>query len=93
MEEVKVEKKYYFYMLRCSDNSLYCGQTTDIDRRVLEHNSSRKGAKYTKSRRPVELIYVEEHVSIKDVLKREVAVKRWPKAKKEQLAMSSKKAE
>lgn len=83
-------KLYYFYILRCSDNTLYCGQTIDINRRVLEHNSSKKGAKYTKSRRPVELVYFEEHVTIKDVMKREIEVKRWSKVKKEKLTTSKK---
>ena len=78
-------KLYYFYVLRCADSTLYCGQTNDINRRVLEHNSSKKGAKYTKSRRPVELIYVEEHPTIQTVLKRELEVKRYSKSKKEKL--------
>lgn len=76
---------YYFYVLRCADNTLYCGQTNDIQRRINEHNSSKKGAKYTKSRRPVELIYFEEHATIQLVLKREIEVKRWSKVKKEKL--------
>ena len=78
-------KLYYLYVLRCSDGTLYCGQTNDIDRRINEHNSSKKGAKYTKSRRPVKLLYVEEHATIQLVLKRELEVKRWSKAKKEKL--------
>jgi putative endonuclease len=80
---------YYFYILRCSDSTLYCGQTNDINRRVTEHNSSKKGAKYTKSRRPVELLYVEEHATIQLVLKREIEVKRWSKARKEKLITST----
>lgn len=76
---------YYFYIVRCADNSLYCGITTDLVRRVQEHNRSKKGAKYTKSRRPIKLVYFEEHASVQLVLKREIAVKRWPKAKKERL--------
>jgi len=45
------------YMLRCSDDTLYSGVTTDLERRVQEHNGSKKGAKYTKARQPVELVY------------------------------------
>lgn len=48
---------WYVYMLRCSDDSLYTGVTTDLQRRVAEHNSKTKGAKYTKARQPVILVY------------------------------------
>ena len=48
---------YYLYLLRCADETLYCGITTSLTRRVAEHNTSEKGAKYTRSRRPVELVY------------------------------------
>lgn len=50
-------KLWYVYIAECSDKSLYTGITTDIDRRISEHNNSNKGAKYTKSRQPVELVY------------------------------------
>ena len=75
---------YYFYILRCSDNSLYCGQTTDLARRVKEHNvSTKKSAKYTKSRRPVKLVYSEKFSSVSDALKREYEVRHWTKKKTE----------
>ena len=75
---------YFFYILRCSDNSLYCGQTTDLDRRLKEHNSDTpKAAKYTRSRKPVHLVYFEEFDNISDALKREIEVKKWTKEKKE----------
>ena len=48
----------YTYIVKCKDNSYYCGWTNDINKRVAKHNSG-KGAKYTRSRRPVELIYIE----------------------------------
>lgn len=51
---------YYLYILKCSDKTLYTGITVDLERRVNEHNSSKLGAKYTKARRPVELIYFKE---------------------------------
>ena len=56
-------KKWYLYIVKCSDNSLYTGITTDINRRVVEHNASKRGAKYTRSRRPVCLLYSESHFS------------------------------
>ena len=51
---------WYFYVVKCSDNSFYAGVTTELKRRVYEHNNTSKGAKYTRPRRPVELIYSEE---------------------------------
>lgn len=51
---------YYVYMIVCADNTLYTGVTTDLERRVLEHNTSLKGAKYTRSRRPVQLVYFKK---------------------------------
>jgi len=48
---------WWVYVLRCADDSLYCGITTDIERRLKEHNGSSKGAKYTRSRRPVTLLF------------------------------------
>ena len=56
----KKENSWYFYVLLCSDKSLYAGITTDLKRRLDEHNSKSKGAKYTKVRRPVELVYQME---------------------------------
>jgi putative endonuclease len=50
---------WYVYMVKCSDASLYTGITTDLERRVNEHNKSPKGAKYTRTRRPVTLVYHE----------------------------------
>lgn len=80
---------YYFYILRCADNSLYCGVTTDLERRVKEHNSDNsKASKYTRARRPVELVYTEEHEDLKSAMKREAQVKSWPKVKKEVLVNS-----
>jgi len=48
---------WFLYVLRCADNTLYTGVTTDVQRRLKEHNTSRRGAKYTKARRPVEVVY------------------------------------
>lgn len=79
----------FVYLLRCSDNSLYCGWTTDVEKRVATHNAGR-GAKYTKPRLPVHLVHVEEHPSRSAALKREAAIKRLTKARKEQLIMQTK---
>jgi putative endonuclease len=51
---------WFVYMLRCSDDTLYTGVTTDVARRVSEHNGTTKGAKYTKARQPVELVYFKK---------------------------------
>jgi putative endonuclease len=77
---------YYFYLLRCRDNSLYAGITTDLARRLGEHNSTTgKGSKYVRSRQPAQLVYQEKFASKSKALKREVEVKRLHKTKKEQL--------
>jgi len=79
-------------MLRCLDNSLYCGITTDVTRRVAEHNgdlkSANKGAKYTRARRPVRLVYSEQYAGRSEAAKREYAVKKMSKASKEELVRS-----
>lgn len=76
---------YYLYILRCSDNSLYCGQTKDLQRRIEEHNSNDSKSKYTRSRRPVKLVYFEKYKTINEVLKREFEIKKMTKTKKEAL--------
>lgn len=64
------------YVVTCSDKSFYCGITTDLDRRIDEHNTKKKGAKYTKSRRPVTLFFTQEHPSRSAALKAEAAFKK-----------------
>ena len=81
---------YFFYILRCSDNSLYCGQTNDLEKRISEHNSDKAlAAKYTRSRQPVTLVYFEKFKTLHLAAKREYEVKQWPKAKKEALVQES----
>lgn len=75
---------YYVYMLRCGDNSLYCGYTDNIQKRVSIHQSG-KGAKYTRSHLPVELVYFEEYSSKSEAMSRESAIKKLTKEKKESL--------
>ena len=80
-------KGYYCYILKCSDGTLYTGYTTDLDRRVKEHNEGSKGAKYTRCRRPCELVYYEEFSSKSDALKREYRIKRMTREEKLKLFM------
>ncbi len=74
------------YVLRCKDDSLYTGVTTDIERRIDEHNNDNKlAASYTKSRRPVKLVYSEYCDDRSQALKREMGIKRLTKKQKEAL--------
>lgn len=72
-------------MLRCADNSLYTGITTNISRRVDEHNGSNKGARYTQSRRPVALVYSENQRNRSSASQRECAIKKLTRLEKERL--------
>lgn len=67
---------YHIYILQCADNTLYTGITTELERRVEEHNSSDKGAKYTRARRPVTLVYSELHSDRSSASKREYEIKK-----------------
>lgn len=73
---------WYLYILRCADGSLYTGITTDLERRTHEHNQGKAGAKYTKARRPVELIYSEAVDSRSVAAKREAAIKKMSRQNK-----------
>ena len=84
-----MEKKYYAYMLRCSDDTIYSGYTDDVERRVEVHNSG-KGAKYTKIRRPVKLVYFETYDSKSEAMKREYQFKHLTRLQKEQLIKNNK---
>jgi len=76
------DKPYYMYVLRCSDDSLYCGVSTDPTRRLKEHNESARGAKYTRSRRPCKLLFTQECKSKSDAYKKEAAFKKLRKLQK-----------
>ena len=67
---------YYVYILRCADDTLYTGITTELERRIDEHNGSAKGAKYTCTRRPVKLVYSEEQADRSAASKREYEIKK-----------------
>ncbi|MEI8361381.1 MAG: GIY-YIG nuclease family protein [bacterium] len=73
---------YYLYIVKCSDETLYTGITTDIVRRVLEHNNDIKGAKYTKARRPVELVYSLEFANRSLAQRAESEIKKLTRAQK-----------
>ena len=73
---------YWLYMLQCKDNSLYTGITTDLARRVKEHNSSKLGAKYTRARRPVKLVYSKEFETRSEALIEEARIKKLARVEK-----------
>lgn len=75
---------YYFYLARCSDGSLYAGYCTDLTAREQAHNAG-KGAKYTRSRCPVTIVYHETFADRSAAMRREAEIKRWKKVRKEQL--------
>ncbi len=75
---------HYTYILRCSDGTLYCGYSTNPDKRAEVHNSG-KGAKYTRSRLPVSVVYTEGFETKQDALSRECAIKKLTRAQKLQL--------
>ena len=76
----------YVYILKCSDNTLYTGWTNNLEKRLKVHQSG-KGAKYTRGRLPVELLYFEEFEEKSDALKREIRIKKLSKEKKLKLVM------
>lgn len=75
---------FYVYFVRCKDNSYYCGYTNDLKKRVAVHNSG-QGAKYTKKRRPVILIYSEEFENKLQAMRRERQLKKLSRKQKESL--------
>jgi putative endonuclease len=77
---------YIVYLLRCADNTFYTGITTDITRRVMEHNTSTKGANYTKARRPVTLAYQENQPDRSTAQKREFVIRTLSHKAKESLS-------
>ena len=74
----------YTYILKCKDDSLYTGWTNDLKKRITSHNAG-KGAKYTKARRPVELVYYEEFQTREEAMKRDYAIKQLSRKEKEAL--------
>ncbi len=76
-----MEKKWYVYILRCRDGTLYTGLTDDLTKRLAAHNSG-KGAKYTRGRGPVAMVYSEELPTATAARRREYEIKQLPRAKK-----------
>ena len=74
----------FTYILRCADETLYVGHTEDLASREQAHNDG-KGAKYTAARRPVRMVYAEEHVKAASAIAREHQLKQWSREKKEAL--------
>ena len=71
-----MSQAWFIYILKCSDGSLYTGVTTDLERRTKEHNQSALGAKYTKVRRPVEMVLSESYPNRSEAQMREAAIKK-----------------
>ncbi|HEX2965447.1 MAG TPA: GIY-YIG nuclease family protein [Syntrophorhabdaceae bacterium] len=78
-------RQYYVYILECADGTLYTGWTNDIEKRIDDHNNSSKGAKYTRSRRPVRLAFISRHSTLSDALKEEAGIKKMTRKQKVQL--------
>ena len=83
------DSAWYVYLLECADSSFYTGITTDLKRRLDEHNSNdKKAARYTRARRPVNMVYFELCQSRSDAASREYEIRKSPRANKLQLAQS-----
>lgn len=75
---------YYLYIVKCADETLYTGITTDLDRRIKEHNTSKRGAKYTHARRPVRLVYTKQFANRSEALKEEFKMKKLSREEKQE---------
>lgn len=82
----------YTYILKCADGTYYTGWTVNLEKRVGLHNSG-KGAKYTRSRRPVELVYYEMYEDRREAMRREYAIKQLTREKKQMLIRDGERAE
>ena len=78
---------HYAYIVKCSDGTYYTGYTNDLEKRLLTHNAG-KGAKYTRNRLPVEMVYYEEYEEKSEAMKREYAIKQLTRKQKEKLISS-----
>jgi len=73
---------HYVYILKCADDSLYVGCTNNLEKRIKQHNNSQWGARYTKIRRPVKLMYSESFTTLQKARRRESEIKDWRREKK-----------
>ena len=80
---------FYVYIVECADKTLYCGYTNNLDYRIEEHNTGKNGAKYTKTRRPVRLVYSEKFETKSEAMKREYQIKQLSRIQKQELVNSS----
>ena len=78
----KINKIWWVYVIKCLDGTLYTGITTNLERRIFEHNESKKGAKYTRNKRPVNLEYSERHPDRSTASKREYCIKKLSRLEK-----------
>lgn len=74
--------KYFVYILECADRTLYVGSTNNLRKRVKEHNDLKRGARYTKLRRPVKVVYSEKFRTLLEAKRREREIKNWRREKK-----------
>jgi len=88
MPKVILKKRWFLYIVKCSDDTLYTGISVDIPSRVAKHNSG-KGAKYVRTRLPVILVYSETFDTHKEAILREIYIKSWPKKRKLALLTSA----
>jgi putative endonuclease len=79
---------YHLYIVRCADDTLYTGITTDLERRIVEHNESPKGARYTRARRPVTLVYSKKCRNRISASKQEWNIKQMTREQKNELVSS-----
>ncbi len=79
---------WFFYVIRCSDDSLYAGVTTDLQRRISEHNSGKRGAKYTRSRRPVRLVFSEQLANRSEAQRKEISFKKLARKQKLEIILN-----
>jgi putative endonuclease len=75
----------YTYILECNDGTYYTGSTKNLQRRLRQHQTGKGGAKYTRGRAPVTLVYFEEYESVTDAYRREKEIQRWTRKKKKAL--------
>lgn len=80
---------FYIYILQCADHTYYVGCTSNIEKRLHQHNHTKKGARYTKMRRPLILKYQETFTTLLAARRREREIKKWKKEKKEMLFLTS----
>ena len=81
----KIKKTYHLYILECADKTLYTGITTDLKRRIFEHNTTKRGAKYTSARRPVTVVFSQKFKNRSLASMEEARIKKLTRVEKEEL--------